>query len=769
MAFNSMAIPPVKFYQPTIPQTSQPAEKLEPANISAAEDSTPEHEMPKETNNDTNRKAIAIGALAALGAAGITFVAMRHLNSNTLSKIRRECTDAIYQAERQAAERYKALNKQASDMIAESRKRANEAESLQRSAEEKIQTGISEVVDVVRTNAQKELERINAVLNREVGSVDETLLNTMRRQIREYQLDYNPEVPPLKDVSTPYVSPYTKHVEYKGSAQASIRLGGQNTTIPEFSLSRGCDFTIPRTGTVRPSSSQRVDFTPIHEFPTTISLQGDIGWSNDKIARDLLQNFYDGHGQTLDGVRFVVTPQSGGKCRIRIEGEGVYSQDKAILLYETVKAEDMDAAGNYGEGLKMAVLKLLRDKGASEIKMGSDNWRVTWDSSQSKIGASKVLRYSLEKTEQPLKGNYLEFETNDEKLVQSMRNAIGHFYHSGNTDFRGVNFENSLFGIKKLSPNEAGSTYIAGQKFEYQNLDRWDGLNGFTIFFKKKTPKTVFDCSRDRIPIQNKGLENIAKYFSGGEVDTIAGKEIIQTTPEETIRALEALESLWTNREKENASCAVIEGLIAGAREQNVRVKFPDNYLAECYGVSDAIIDDLVSQGYKICHQEFRNIGMPTIKEHVSRTRNHTPIAMTGTEQQKIGIIRAALQKLSQYLEKEFTLSELSPKIYLFDKNAASEAKETGNTLAEAIISDRKSQGFWIDKTHLGTAGFDEAMATTLHELTHKAGGDESQQFSYKLTDVLQRVVEATSDEKNRLFIIEWQNLKKLWGELISG
>lgn len=62
--------------------------------------------------------------------------------------------------------------------------------------------------------------------------------------------------------------------------------------------------------------------------------------------------------------------------------------------------------------------------------------------------------------------------------------------------------------------------------------------------------------------------------------------------------------------------------------------------------------------------------------------------------------------------------------------------------LAEAITEKDKSKGFWIDKTYLNETEFSDALETALHELSHKAGGDETRKFSYKLTDVNACVIE---------------------------
>ena len=70
------------------------------------------------------------------------------------------------------------------------------------------------------------------------------------------------------------------------------------------------------------------------------------------------------------------------------------------------------------------------------------------------------------------------------------------------------------------------------------------------------------------------------------------------------------------------------------------------------------------------------------------------------------------------------------------------------DTNAEAIIDENKSCGFWIDKQYL-ESDFASVLATALHELTHKFGGDESMEFSYRLTDVLDKVLSGATYNSN--------------------
>ena len=130
---------------------------------------------------------------------------------------------------------------------------------------------------------------------------------------------------------------------------------------PTFKEGKAYSFEFPTTSEVK-ISHEKFDFSPIERTLTTVSeaYADSLLWDNNKIARDLLQNFYDGHGQTLDGVKVNVTPSADGKYTVKIEGKSTFSPDKAILLGESSKKDNANAAGNYGEGLKMVVLKLLR-------------------------------------------------------------------------------------------------------------------------------------------------------------------------------------------------------------------------------------------------------------------------------------------------------------------------------------------------------------------------------------------------------------------------
>ena len=86
------------------------------------------------------------------------------------------------------------------------------------------------------------------------------------------------------------------------------------------------------------------------------------------------------------------------------------------------------------------------------------------------------------------------------------------------------------------------------------------------------------------------------------------------------------------------------------------------------------------------------------------------------------------------------------------------------DALAEAIVDNGVSKGFWIDKNYLDTANFSEVLETALHELSHKVGGDESAEFSYKLTNVNKKAIGQLLDDAQARN--EIQALASIWNSL---
>ena len=558
------------------------------------------------------------------------------------------------------------------------------------------------------------------------------------------------------------IKPIDLPIEYQKS---TLRNDAKELIYPEFKENEPYNFEFPQSSEIK-ITHDSTSANPIEKTITTISetYADSLVWDDDKIARDLLQNFYDGHGQTLDGVKFNVTPKENGKYTVKIEGKSTFSPDKAILLGETSKRNNDKAAGNYGEGLKMVVLKLLKDKGAENVDIVSNDWKVNWNFENTEFG-KKALAYQLDKVE-PVDGNYIEFDTDNVDFIKTIIKSFDRFYHYNNPAFKNPDFENDIVSIKFTDKNEKGRFYIAGQAFEVDG--GYENLGGVNICIKKKPPvkygwDLIFDPSRDRTSLTKENVKTIAQWLISNE----------NMNTEEAVKIIHSFEKYWdvderAGRERDKIrEKDFLSGLLWGARFRNdIEINFPDN---KCVAYSSRVSNELVEQykraGYRICEDDFGCLGMQTLDDLVTEARKHKAIEPTKTEKNKILILKEAIQLFKPILEEEglFTDKELDTKIYIFDRNAQDENNTYKFASAEAIIRNRESLGFWVDKTTLNKESFSNMLGTSLHELTHKYGGDETSAFSYKLTDVMEMVFAAIN--KNPAIAMKLKVLEKAWDE----
>lgn len=611
----------------------------------------------------------------------------------------------------------------------------------------KYQKGVEELIDGASSPAE----------------VTERILNRFRQKIRE-PLSYNPMEPPVlnrtvRTCPTDAISLPSIHTPTRN------RINMSEIDIPEFVPGQKFSIEIPMSNEVRISKEANKAFTPKTLTETTITeaYADSVVWDNDKVARDLMQNFYDGHGQTLNGVRMSFDPVANDRYKVRLEGKSTYTADKAILLGETSKQNDAKAAGNFGEGLKMTVLKILKDSGAENFTVGSDEWKVTWKFINGNLNNKRVLGYTLDKVSK-FDGNYVEFETTNKTLLRSLRKTVNRFYHSGNKDFKCPDIENNLLGIKILPENEKGGFYIAGQRFQVSNS--YEGLKGITIFIKEKPPakigeRVIFDPSRDRISLNSEHLKSIGRYIA----------EDTRIPKQELVKIIHSIENFWDASSQINPNeRGFLEGLLNGAAERGLFIKFPEKYVARTWYDSPEMLQSLEESGYVICNKEFYNIGMQRVDELLNVIRKHNPLEPADVEKQKIILLKEGIKTFTPYLEgKYFSPEELDTKIFIFNKDLSGESRYYEDTMAEAIThivenGDKKSQGFWIDKEYLDKESFPNILGTALHELCHKFGGDESSTFSYRLTDIMQEMLSSSmNDSKGRA---ELKQLQKLWDEL---
>ncbi len=616
--------------------------------------------------------------------------------------------------------------------------------------------------------------------------------------------------------------------------------------------------------------------------PQGTSLLTDYGntsnWSDEKIARDILQNFYDGNGHSLDDAGILVEKLSNGNYKIKISGNGVFNHQSLELLGATSKKDPYDAGG-FGEGVKVCVANMLAKNKTQEVRFRSADWDLLFDSN------NKRIRTTLNQASDILDGNFVEFETSDENFAKQIIKAMDYFKHSNNSDFKNLTYDGKSFGFKILKPDEKGNFYLT-QRFEYGDQQAWENnVEGLDIIFKRKPDDKIykeitghsFNVGRDRSEMSPKDIYELTKCFA---------KEM---SDEELVESVLSTQIHWDKLEKnkESAIKSFIHALNDEASKRNIGIDFDKAKICVMdHGTNETVYRAVANAGYNIVSGEdcgFYYVGMPKATDIFHCLSNHKALEPTVAEAKKLKI----LEKATKVIQENFSLTytkkaksifssisaddikiqkkvpydlkemleklpdlKLSPDAYgkglnSFSDEILNEEKfnkeiyeylnkkinglnvtnindddskkvleflsslmelNSGNnellkqysiqiknlqiinpndvvaprfifdrknelaktTLGEAILNtsnhEKVYSGHWIDRNYLNNGNFYDLLATWMHEICHKSGGDGTSEFTYKLTDMIESLLGSIIKNSNSQSDI--LALEKLFNEI---
>ncbi len=369
-------------------------------------------------------------------------------------------------------------------------------------------------------------------------------------------------------------------------------------------------------------------------------------WDEEKIARDLLQNFYDGHGHTLDGVNMVVSKTKEGTYKVRIEGKSTYNCEYISADGLSTKSENLEDAGGFGEGLKMVNVSMLAKKLVKKISYGSADWKYDISSN------NRYMQRKLNKVAE-FDGNFVEFETDSEEFMKKLVKATNFFEHSKNPDFRGLTYENANMGFAFLGKEKKGNFYLT-QRFAYGNEKNWENsVDGLNIFFRRK-PDAAFTKGRDRSSITTDDLKQILDKFTKDIPD------------EKALNIIMDLQSVWAreNTDAPKAYKILLDSLCHKFSKYFGKTKIDltnQKFVAVPQHANSRTIERLQEYGYTVCDECLENIGMPNATEVLSMYSAHKPLMPTPQEIKKIKLLGEAVKivseqytapKLSKYVEE---------------------------------------------------------------------------------------------------------------------
>lgn len=510
----------------------------------------------------------------------------------------------------------------------------------------------------------------------------------------------------------------------------------------------------PYDAVIHPEDDYRLNVT--QDAGIKIRYGSKLQWSNFKIARDLLQNYYDGHGHTLEGVNIEVNKTADGKYKIKISGESSWDYSHLDQMGSSTKHDPLDAGG-YGEGTRAVAVSLLSKADITNVKYASGDWAMTYGRSSDDL-KSAYMTQTLSKNNEKVKGSTVEFETENADIAHKLLEAKDYFYHPHNPDFKNLDFENEFFGFKLKDDGAKGNIYLI-QRYETDGESN-NGLRGATIVFKTQPnhPTLVEKSGGEQFELGT-GVDRaqIPSY----DVNRILSRYIKTMTDEELTQTISSMEKFWgeSGTEKDRLNDMYVP-FVREAHRRGLGIDFKDAHYVYLDKPSTSSYDMAKNLGYKIADKSMKDVGMQSFNAKDESKLPHQP---TEEQSKEIRLLEEGvriLQECTDLSTKDLLNSdEVNKPTYMFSEG-------DHGTGAEAIIEGGEYQGHWMRDSHLLMQNYVGNLATFLHEISHKSGGDESEVFSMQLTKLQSHITNAIMHNPNAFKKI--QTLSKMFDEVRS-
>ena len=510
----------------------------------------------------------------------------------------------------------------------------------------------------------------------------------------------------------------------------------------------------PYDAVIHPEDDYRLNVT--QDAGIKIRYGTKLQWSNFKIARDLLQNYYDGHGHTLEGVNIEVNKTADGKYKIKISGESSWDYSHLDQMGSSTKHDPLDAGG-YGEGTRAVAVSLLSKADITNVKYASGDWAMTYGRSSDDL-KSAYMTQTLSKNSEKVKGSTVEFETENADIAHKLLEAKDYFNHPHNLDFKNLDFENEFFGFKLKDDGAKGNIYLI-QRYETDGESN-NGLRGATIVFKTQPnhPTLVEKSGGEQFELGT-GVDRaqIPSY----DVNRILSRYVKTMTDEELTQTISSMEKFWgeSGTEKDRLNDMYVP-FVREAHKRGLGIDFKDTHYVYLDKPSTSSYDMAKNLGYKIANKGMKDVGMQSFYAKDASKLPHQP---TEEQSKEIRLLEEGvriLQECTDLSTKDLLNSdEVNKPTYMFSEG-------DHGTGAEAIIEGGEYQGHWMRDSHLLLQNYVGNLATFLHEISHKSGGDETKVFSMQLTKLQSHITNAIMHNPNAFKKL--QTLSKMFDEVRS-
>jgi hypothetical protein len=573
---------------------------------------------------------------------------------------------------------------------------------------------------------QSRLAYLGATVSR---NIDPDILENSRRLNQDYVNACTWVKPPTEPLraATPQESPIKAPEEEK----LSSLIGSIELVVPGVAPQ-------PRI-----SPQCHLDSGYVGRRETALNESYGVAWSQKKIVRDILQNFYDGQGGSLAGVRMTVErSHRDGPFVVTIRGDGEFPHDLLVNIGGTTKSQDSESAGHFGEGGKLIPLLLLRSGTVTRCSYSSRDWQLDFEISKNEGGRSKLHFDVSQVKDSP--GNSLRLESSDTRFISALCGGLDLFYYPGHPDFSTPHLQNRYGGISILPSGKRGNLYICGQRFEVDSSNskggdaQWKGeLLECVVWSNRRLTNT----GRDRIAIP---IERVASKVIAPIIGAASNEQLISL--------LYGLKEHWQIPASIAAEEPVLlTPVLEEIRRRNLLTSFPEECQALPKRHARQVPKRVQEEGKIPCRAILGELGMS--QRHETEFFEHiTVVEMTKAEAERIAILRKGAERLLKYMLGNGILYAERPALEAIDPYLpvcvfeANRCKRLDGI--DIPIAFHSGNFIAWHRECLNNSSFHSALTTHLHELTHAYGGDNTRVFTLEMSRWVQVALQTVSSEK---------------------
>lgn len=535
--------------------------------------------------------------------------------------------------------------------------------------------------------------------------------------------------------------------------------GRLNLELPVFNES---DLTIAKqsTASITNFEDPQIQYNLDTFRSADILASYPVQWPIEKCVRDLLQNFADAHGGTLDGVKLEVTQDADGAYEIFVRGKGEYSHKLLEAIGATTKKGKDDNSGGFGEGAKIMSLVMLREptgkdlhsvKMAEEMEFSSNNWAYDYTVMPDENGEDCLynrLRVVPDKNE-----NYLRIKTKNKDFVEGLIRGLNYFRHSLNPDYFQKTYENVYGGFTYHGPSKKGNLYIVNQRTEYDTRNNWNNsLPEYTFWTNRKEELR----DRDRSQVSKAELRRLIGEMaqSGIMPDKVLLGSIFTMQPS------------WGGESYDNH--VLLDVLVNEARDRHLKAEFPEKYIAHspALDLPRDLRQHIADKGYILCPPEMADLGMEQISRRHELVNYKTAIGQKPNKEEvvRMNILRDAAKVISS---SSPVLRKTLPG-YKIDHTRLYLLGDEEYRLDELDLERTDYSIIWLDRDNFTGAFFDQLIRYMNNLIKEDSKKKEDKKPSRSKEFLRELITTITSSHKSQELRQELQILSNLWSDSVQ-